>query len=77
MDGQAILVMGTINNFLLINKKDYLDLFPDHQDIIVSLNKNKMLSIGPWYIEPGEFLVSGEALIRNLMIGRQVTFTCR
>ena len=27
------------------------------------------LAIGPWYVLPDEFLVSGEALVRNLLIG--------
>ncbi len=28
--------------------------------------------VGPWYILPDEFLVSGEALIRNLLIGHRI-----
>ena len=28
--------------------------------------------IGPWYVLPDEFLVSGESLIRNLRLGRQI-----
>ncbi|GAG55532.1 unnamed protein product, partial [marine sediment metagenome] len=34
--------------------------------------KEKRLSIGPMYILPDEFLVSGESIIRNLMIGHQI-----
>ena len=30
------------------------------------------LNIGPWYTMPDEFLVSGEALIRNLSVGREI-----
>ena len=30
------------------------------------------LNVGPWYTMPDEFLVSGEALIRNLSAGREV-----
>jgi alpha-mannosidase len=30
------------------------------------------LGIGPWYVQPDEFLVSGEALIRNLLVGHRV-----
>jgi mannosylglycerate hydrolase len=27
------------------------------------------LDVGPWYVQPDEFLVSGEALVRNLLLG--------
>jgi mannosylglycerate hydrolase len=29
--------------------------------------------VGPWYVLPDEFLVSGESLIRNLMLGRRIS----
>ncbi len=28
--------------------------------------------IGPWYVLPDEFLVSGESLVRNLRLGRSI-----
>jgi alpha-mannosidase len=31
------------------------------------------ISIGPWYVLPDEFLVSGESLIRNLQIGIEIS----
>ncbi len=36
------------------------------------LIKGGRIEIGPWYILPDEFLVSGESLIRNLKIGFEV-----
>lgn len=49
--------------------EDYLKLYPDKKDLIKNLIENKKLYIGPWYVLADEFLVSGESLIRNLMIG--------
>jgi hypothetical protein len=31
------------------------------------------ISVGPWYVLQDEFLVSGESLARNLLVGRQVS----
>lgn len=33
-------------------------------------NAGGRLSVGPWYIQPDTTLVSGEALVRNLLLGR-------
>ncbi len=60
LDGQAIIL------------DDYLEVCPENRDRIGRLVKAKQLSIGPWYILPDEFLVSGEATIRNLMMGHHV-----
>lgn len=37
--------------------------------------KNGKMEIGPWYVLPDEFLVSGESLIRNLEIGIDISKT--
>jgi len=52
--------------------EDYLEVRPDCEDEIKRYVKEKRLSIGPMYILPDEFLVSGESLIRNLLIGHQI-----
>jgi len=57
LDGQTIIL------------DDYLEIYPDKKQLILELIKNKRLQIGPWYILADEFLVSGESLIRNLLIG--------
>lgn len=50
---------------------DYLEIRPEKKEIIKRLIKEGRLHIGPWYVLPDEFLVSPEALVRNLMIGHQ------
>ncbi len=60
LDGQAIIL------------EDYLEIFPDKSGLIRSLVREGKLSIGPWYILPDEFLVSGEAMVRNICIGHLV-----
>jgi mannosylglycerate hydrolase len=60
LDGHSIVV------------KDYLQIRPEREpDIREQVQKGRLL-IGPWYVLPDEFLVSPEALIRNLMLGDRV-----
>ncbi len=51
--------------------EDYLEVRPESEKEIKKYVKERRLSIGPMYILPDEFLVSGESLIRNLLIGHQ------
>ncbi len=61
LDGQSIVV------------EDYLQIRPEREpDIREQVQKGRLL-IGPWYVLPDEFLVSPEALIRNLMLGQRVS----
>lgn len=57
LDGQTIIL------------KDYLEIRPERRAEIEALVKAGKVDIGPWYTQPNCFLVSGEALIRNLMLG--------
>lgn len=57
LDGQTVVL------------EDYLALYPQDQGRIASLIQAGRLHIGPWYVLPDEFLVSGESLIRNLQVG--------
>ncbi len=50
---------------------DYLEIKPGNRDKIEKYVREGRLFIGPWYILPDEFLVSGEATIRNLTRGRE------
>jgi hypothetical protein len=59
-DGQAIMLT------------DYLEVRPERRGQVEQLAREGKLSIGPWYVLPDEFIVSGESLIRNLRLGRQV-----
>jgi len=60
LDGQAIVL------------EDYLDVRPQNEARLRSLLRSGRLEVGPSYILPDEFLVGGEPLVRNLLIGRQV-----
>ncbi len=54
----------------LIELEDYLEIRHDQVKLITRLVQAGKIEIGPWYVVPHEHLVSGEALIRNLLIGR-------
>jgi len=58
-DGQAIVL------------RDYLAIRPERRDDIRKLVTAGRLTVGPWYVLPDEFLVSGEALVRNLQLGHR------
>ncbi len=49
--------------------EDFLAIHPEMKERLQALIQREALHIGPWYVLPDEFLVSGEALIRNLLIG--------
>lgn len=57
-DGQSILF------------DDYLEIRPDRRARIEKLCRAGKFAVGPWYSMPDEFTVSGEAIIRNLVMGR-------
>jgi len=59
-DGQAIVL------------EDYLEVRPERHAQVEALARQGKLAIGPWYVLPDEFLVSGESLVRNLRLGRRV-----
>ena len=59
-DGQAIVL------------EDYLEVRPQRREQIMQLVKDGRFVVGPWYVLPDEFLVSGESLVRNLMLGRRL-----
>jgi alpha-mannosidase len=57
LDGQTIVL------------DDYLHIRPEREDAIEEHVRSGRLLIGPWYVLADEFLVSPEALIRNLLQG--------
>ncbi|MFQ5615809.1 MAG: hypothetical protein ACE5GO_05035, partial [Anaerolineales bacterium] len=59
LDGQTLVV------------EDLLHVSPKHEPGIKKLVEDGNLSIGPYYCQPDWQLTSGEALIRNLLYGRQ------
>ncbi len=62
-----------INSFYfdgqVVALSDYLEIYPEKLEYVKKLIKNKKLFIGPFYDLADEFLVNGESLARNLLIG--------
>ncbi len=52
--------------------EDYLELRPEKRATIEKHVKAGRLIVGPWYSLPEEYLVSGESLVRNLVVGHRV-----
>ena len=52
--------------------EDYLEIHPEKAEKISELIRQQKIFVGPWYVLPDEFLVSGEALIRNLQRGHKI-----
>ncbi|MGE5314029.1 MAG: alpha-mannosidase [Acidobacteriota bacterium] len=50
---------------------DYLEIRPEKRELIRKFVEDRRLLIGPWYVLPDEFLVGGENLIRNLLLGHE------
>jgi mannosylglycerate hydrolase len=57
MDGQYIPI------------QDYFEMRPGQRARVKQLVQAGRLQIGPWYTQPLETIASGEAMIRNLMLG--------
>ncbi len=53
----------------LLALEDYLAARPGQAERVARLAAAGKLALGPWYVLPDEFLVSGEATVRNLQIG--------
>jgi mannosylglycerate hydrolase len=60
LDGQAILL------------EDYLAIRPERAAELATLLREGRLEAGPWYVLADELIPSGEALVRNLALGREV-----
>ncbi len=52
--------------------EDYLQVRPENEERLKILISEKRIFVGPWYTQPDEFLVSGESIVRNLLIGTQM-----
>ncbi len=60
LDGQAVVL------------EDYLELRPEQEERLRALLRAGRIVVGPSYVLPDEFLVGGESLVRNLLLGRAV-----
>jgi mannosylglycerate hydrolase len=49
--------------------RDYLEIRPERAAELRKAVSEGRLLIGPWYTQPNEFMSSGEAMIRNLILG--------
>ena len=54
---------------------DYLEIRPGKRAEIVQRVREHRLFVGPWYTLPEEHLVSGESLVRNLLVGQRLAET--
>jgi alpha-mannosidase len=52
--------------------EDYLEFRPERRPLVEKLVQERRLLAGPWYTLPAEFLVSGESLVRNLLMGHRI-----
>ncbi|MBI4057181.1 MAG: hypothetical protein HY399_06490 [Elusimicrobia bacterium] len=52
--------------------EDYLEIRPESEGKIKKLVQQGKLHVGPWYVLADEWLSSGEALIRNLLVGTRI-----
>lgn len=59
LDGQTIVM------------DDYLEIKPQNRERLKKHISEGRFSAGPWYILQDEFLTSGEANVRNLLVGRK------
>ncbi|MDQ2732201.1 MAG: hypothetical protein M3Y56_11125, partial [Armatimonadota bacterium] len=60
LDGQTIVL------------EDYLEIRPQNEEKIRRYVQEGRLIVGPWYQLMDEFLVSGESIIRSLLIGSRI-----
>jgi hypothetical protein len=60
LDGQAIVL------------EDYLQVRPERAAELSVLLRDGRLEAGPWYVLADELIPSGEALVRNLLTGREI-----
>ena len=59
LDGQTIVL------------DDYLQIRPERAESLKRFIAEGRLLVGPWYTQPDEFLVSGESMVRNLLLGQR------
>ncbi len=59
-DGQTVLL------------EDYAEICPENAEKLKKFISEGRVKVGPWYVMPDEFLLSGESLIRNLAYGHKL-----
>ena len=61
LDGQTIVL------------EDYAEIEPEKAEKLKGFIRDGRIVVGPWYVMPDEFLVSGEGLIKNLSVGHKIS----
>lgn len=61
LDGQTIVL------------EDYAEIEPENAEKLKKFIAEDRIKVGPWYVMPDEFNLSGESLIRNLMMGHELS----
>lgn len=56
----------------VISLLDCLEVRPEKEEALRKYIWEGRLLIGPWYVQPDGFLVSGESLVRNLLYGTRI-----
>lgn len=68
---------GIYQHFLLdgqtIMLEDYTEVRSKAFPILRQYVGSKQLAVGPWYVVPDLFLPSGESIVRNLLIGKEIS----
>ncbi|MDX9972488.1 MAG: glycoside hydrolase family 38 C-terminal domain-containing protein [FCB group bacterium] len=54
-----------------VGLEDYLELRPEMRPTIEKHVSDGRLIVGPWYSLPEEYIVNGESLLRNLVVGHK------
>lgn len=52
--------------------QDYLEIRPEREEQVRRMVRERRLIVGPWYTLPDQYSVSGESLIRNLLLGHRI-----
>ena len=60
LDGQTVVL------------EDYLEARPENEERLRRRIHEGRVLVGPWYVMPDQFLVSGESLVRNLALGHRI-----
>ena len=61
LDGQTVVL------------EDYLDIRPYNRERLWRFIEVGRIQVGPWYVLPDEYLEGPEAMVRNLMLGHQIS----
>jgi len=53
--------------------EDYLEIYPENRPVLEKYIKSGNIIVGPWYLQNDYYLTSGEATIRNLLVGKELS----